>query len=414
MTIRILLILLLFSLGLAACTSGDNTPIKIGILHSLTGTMAISEKSVVDATLMAIDEINASGGLLGRQLEAIVVDGKSDWPSFAAGAEQLIQQDQVDVIFGCWTSASRKMVKPVVESYDNLLFYPVQYEGLEDSPNIVYTGATPNQQLTPAVKWSIENLGKRIFLVGSDYIFPRAANTIMKKQIHALGAQVVGEYYLPLGSKNVDEIMQAIAASDADVVLNTINGDSNLAFFQTLEKLDAGIPVMSFSIAEDELRLMNIKNMVGHYAARSYFQSLKSPENQQFVTKFKQKYGAERTTSASMEAAYLGVHLWAKAVTQARTVDPSIIRGAIKGQSYNSPEGKVTVSAKNNHLWKPLYIGQIQNDAQFKIVWRETELIQPHPFPRYRGKLSWLRYLDELYQGWGKNWAAPVNGGNQG
>jgi len=182
----------------------QNKVIKVGILHSLTGTMAISERSVVDSTLLAIDEINASGGLLGRQIETVVIDGKSDWPSFAAGAEKLIKDEQVSVIFGCWTSASRKMVKEVVEKYDHLLFYPVQYEGLEQSPNIIYTGAAPNQQLTPTVKWAIENKRKRIFLAASDYIFPRAANKIMVKQIKALGASVVGEYYIPLGDDNVD------------------------------------------------------------------------------------------------------------------------------------------------------------------------------------------------------------------
>ncbi len=399
--------MLLIIPGLAACTPRDNSPIKVGILHSLTGTMAISEKSVVDATLMAIDEINASGGLLGRKLEAIVVDGKSDWPSFARGAEKLIQQDHVAVIFGCWTSASRKTVKPVIESYDHILFYPVQYEGLENSPNIIYTGATPNQQLTPAVKWSAENLGKRIFLAGSDYIFPRAANTIMKKQIYALGGEIAGEHYLPLGSTNVDEMIQAIATSGADVVLNTINGDSNLAFFGKLALLETRIPVMSFSIAEDELQQLNIDDMVGHYAAWNYFQSIQSTQNLQFVTKFKARYGPERTTNAAMEAGYLGVHLWSKAVVQADTTDPSTVRGAIQGQSFDSPEGKVTVSATNNHLWKPLYIGQIQGDAQFKILWSETRPIQPRPFPLYRSRPSWQRYLDELYRGWGESWAAP-------
>ncbi len=407
MTVRSIWILLLIIPGLAACTPRDNTPIKVGILHSLTGTMANSEKSVVDATLMAIEEINASGGLLGRELEAIVVDGKSDLSSFARGAEKLVRQDHVAVIFGCWTSASRKTVKPVIESYNHLLFYPVRYEGLENSPNIIYTGATPNQQLTPAVKWSVENLGKRTFLVGSDYIFPHAANTIMKKQIYALGAEVVGEHYLPLGSTNVNEIVRAIAASGADVVLNTINGDSNLSLFRELALLETRIPVMSFSISEDELQQFNIDDMVGHYAAWNYFQSIQSAQNQQFVTKFKARYGPERTTNASMEAGYVGVHLWSKAVVQAATIDPSTVRGAIQGQSYDSPEGKVTVSATNNHLWKPLYIGQVQGDAQFKILWGETRPIQPRPFPLYRSKLSWLRYLDELYQGWGKSWAAP-------
>ncbi len=413
MTTRFIWVLLLFSFGLTACTPGENTPIKVGILHSLTGTMAISEKSVVDATLMAIDEINNSGGLLGRQIEAIFVGGKSDWASLANSIEKLIHHDQVAVIFGCWTSVCRKMVKPIVEAHDHLLFYPAQYEGLEESQNIVYTGASPNQQLTPTVKWSVENLGRRVFLVGSDYVFPHAANTIMKKQIYALGAEVVGEYYLPLGSKNMNEIIQAVSTSGADMILSTVVGDSNQAFFRELARLETRIPVMSFSIAEDELQQLDISNTVGHYAAWSYFQSLSSSENQQFVADFKHKYGSERTTNATLEAGYLGVHLWSKAVVEAGTVDPSAVRGTIKGQIYNSPEGRVTVSASNNHLWKPLYIGQVQENAQFKIIWSETEPIQPRPFPQYRSKLSWLRYLNELYHGWGKSWVAPGSGDSQ-
>ncbi len=370
--------------------------------------MAISEQSVVDATQLAIDEINASGGILGRSIEPVIIDGKSDWPSFATGAETLIKDEQVSVIFGCWTSASRKEVKTVVEEYDHLLFYPVQYEGLEQSANIIYTGATPNQQLTPAVKWSFNNLGKRFFLASSDYIFPHAANIIMRKQIAALGGEVVGEYYLPLGSTNVGAMINAIDESDADVVLNTINGDSNVVFFQGFAELTKKIPVMSFSIAEDELLSLDIKNMVGHYAAWNYFQSIQTTENQLFVTNFKKAYGENRTTNASMEAAYSGVHLWAKAVSIAKSSDPALVRVAVKGTTFNSPEGKVTVSATNNHLWKPLHIGQIQSDGQFNIVWSNDKPIRPMPYPLYKSKEEWNKYLHELYLGWDKTWSAPL------
>jgi len=387
----------------------NNVPIKVGILHSLTGTMAISEKSVVDATQFAIDEINASGGLLGRQLEAVVIDGKSDWPNFAAGAETLIKQEKVSVIFGCWTSASRKEVKPVVEEYDHLLFYPVQYEGLEQSPNIIYTGATPNQQILPAVKWSTDYLGKRVYLAASDYVFPRAANTLIKKQLTALGAEIVGEYYLPLGSRAVEELVDDIAANEADVILNTINGDSNLDFFEQLYSRGIETPVMSFSIAENELQQMDLEVIVGHYSAWNYFQSLDTPENQRFVAKLKNRYGANYTTNASMEAAYTGVHLWAKAVTHANTVDTSTVRQTLKGESYLAPEGKVTISALNNHLWKPLHIGQVEADGQFKIIWSQTEPIRPLPYPSYRTQQSWQRYLDTLYKTWGNSWAAPTS-----
>jgi urea transport system substrate-binding protein len=329
-TKKILTLIVFFAICLTGCEVENKGSVKVGILHSLSGTMAISEKPVVDATLMAIDEINAAGGVLGRKLEPVVVDGQSDWPTFAMGAKKLITADRVSVVFGCWTSASRKMVKPVFEQYNHLLFYPVQYEGLEQSPNIIYAGATPNQQLFPAVKWSYEQLGKRFFLAGSDYVFPQAANTLMKKQIQALGAEVAGEYYIPLGSQNVKEMIDVIRASRADVILNTINGDSNLAFFAQLHEQNIKIPVMSFSIAEDELKQLDIEKMTGHYAAWSYFQSLKTTENTKFVRKFKEKYGEHRTTNASMVAAYSSVHLWAKTVNHVGIVDPDIIRLSLK------------------------------------------------------------------------------------
>lgn len=404
--LRLLAISLCFLL--ASCDKTNRTPISVGILHSLTGTMAISEKSVVDATQMAIEEINASGGVLGRPLSFTVIDGRSDEVSFESGANKLITDNGVSVIFGCWTSACRKRVKPVVEANNNLLFYPVQYEGLEQSPNIIYTGATPNQQITPAVKWSTERLGKRIFLAASDYIFPRAANTLIKTQLIALNADLVGEHYLPLGEKNVDSMIKAITIAKPDVILNTINGDSNIAFFNQLASKNINIPVMSFSIAEDELQHMDLPSLTGHYSASNYFQSLASPENQQFVNRFKKKYGDHRTTNASMEAGYLGVYLWAEAVTLAKTVDPAAVREALKGASFQAPEGQVSISANNNHLWKPLHIGQIQSNGQFKIIWSNNIPIRPLPFPAYRSKSSWFNYLDSLYQGWGESWSAPA------
>jgi urea transport system substrate-binding protein len=244
----------------------SKTPIKVGILHSLTGTMAISEKSVVEATLMAIEEINQRGGVLGRKIKPIVVDGRSDWPTFAKEAERLITQGKVSVVFGCWTSASRKTVKPIFEKHNHLLFYPVQYEGIEQSPNIIYTGAAPNQQIIPAVNWSIENLGKRFFLIGSDYVFPRMANTIIKDYITALGGYVLGEEYILLGSSDVNKIVQKITQARPDVILNTINGDSNVAFFRELRKAGIkpdNIPTMSFSISEAELSILGTEHMVG-------------------------------------------------------------------------------------------------------------------------------------------------------
>ncbi len=400
-------LILLVAIFLTSCFSAEQNPIKVGILHSLTGTMAISEKSVVDATLMAIDEINEKGGLLGRQIVPVVVDGRSDWPTFAREAERLNSEEKVSAIFGGWTSASRKMMKPIVEKHGHLLFYPIQYEGLEESPNIVYTGAAPNQQITPAVKWAKQNLGQRFYLVASDYVFPRAANKLIKAQLSALGATLVGEYYLPLGSQIVGPMITDIEASRPDVILNTINGDSNIAFFRELAAKKIEAPTISFSIAEDELLSMNSDDMVGHYSAWSYFQSFESAQNSSFVKRFKKAYGEDRTTNASMEAGYIGVHLWAKSVTQAGDESPPAVLQIIRGQRYNAPEGLVTVSSINNHLWKPLRIGQVEGNGQFKIVWSEVIPIRPHPFPTYKAKLFWESYLNRLYEGWGNNWAAP-------
>ena len=387
-------------------------PIRVGVLHSLTGTMAISEKAVVDATVLAIEELNRRGGLLGRKIEVVRADGRSDWPTFALEAERLITREKVAVLFGCWTSASRKTVKPVLERHDHLLVYPVQYEGLEQSRNIIYTGAAPNQQIIPAVKWCHDHLGKRFFLVASDYVFPRAANEIIRDQSTALGASIVGEQYIPLGSQQVQQVVQKIVEARPDVILNTINGDTNVAFFRELRK--AGItpqkiPSVSFSIAENELANMGgAALMVGDYAAWNYFQSIDSRENRRFVKAFKKRYGAGRVTSDPMEAAYLGVFLWAQAVKEAGTVDVARVRAAVTDQSFQAPEGLVHVDRRNNHTWKAVRIGKIRRDGQFDIVWNSGRAIQPVPFPPSRSHSSWSGFLKKLYRGWGEQWARPV------
>ena len=385
-------------------------PIKVGILHSFTGTMAISEKSVADATLMAIEEINQQEGLLGRKIEPIITDGRSDWPTFAREAERLITEKKVSVIFGCWTSACRKSVKPVVEKYNHLLFYPVQYEGLEQSPNIVYNGAAPNQQIIPAIKWCFDNLGKRFFLVGSDYVFPRTANAIMKDVIAALRGEVLGEEYILLGSKDVKEIVRKIARAKPDVILNTINGDSNVAFFKELRR--AGItpeeiPTMSFSIAEEELRSLGPEEMIGDYAAWNYFQSIDSEENSDFVKRFKKKYGQSQVTDDPIEAGYFGVYIWAQAVKETGSPDVHATRKAVANQSFAAPEGMVYIDADNLHTWKIVRVGKIRADGQFDIVWSSEKPIRPVPYPIYRSISEWNKFLEDLYEGWGGRWANP-------
>ena len=382
--------------------------IKVGILHSLTGTMAISEKSVVDSTLMAIEEINQQGGVLGRKIEPVVVDGRSDESAFAEEAERLIVEEGVSVVFGCWTSASRKAVKPVFEKYDNLLFYPVQYEGLEESANIIYTGASPNQQIIPAVKWCFDNFGSRFFLVGSDYIFPRIANEIIKDVLTIIGGDIAGEEYIPVGSDDVSGMIKKIIETKPAVILNTINGDSNIHFFRELR--DAGIssdkiPTMSLSIAEDELRIIGAEQIMGDYVSWNYFQCLETDENKQFVKRFKERYGSHRVVDDPMEAGYFGVYLWAQAVKEAGTPEANKVLMFTGDQSYNAPGGMVCVNPENNHVWKTVRIGKVRRDGQFNIVWSSEKPIRPAAYPPYRSKSQWDKLIQDLYDGWGGKWS---------
>jgi urea transport system substrate-binding protein len=390
-----------------ACSS-EPKEIKVGILHSLTGTMAISEKAVANSTLMAIDEINAKGGVLGKKIVPITVDGKSNWGHFAAEAERLITQDKVQVVFGCWTSASRKTVKPIFEKYNHLLFYPIQYEGLEQSPNIVYTGAAPNQQLQPATKWALDNIGKKFFIVGSDYVFPRTASAIITDLVTQLGGEVLGNEFIVLGSKDVKPMIDKIIASKPDVIFNTINGDSNVEFFKQLRA--AGItpdkiPTFSFSIAEDELRSMDIQAMVGDYTAWNYFQSIESPENKTFVQNYKSRYGNKVVTDDPIEAGYISVYLWAKAVEEAGTDEVNEVRKHLANQSFKAPEGLVYIDGKTQHTWKTVRIGKFSADGNVQTVWSSEKPVQPVPFPTHKPQATWETFLQDLYQGWGKNWA---------
>ena len=389
-------------------------PIRVGILHSLTGTMAMSETPVVDAVRLSIEEINASGGLLGgRRVVPIIADGRSDWPTFAAESRRLISDEKVCAVFGCWTSASRKTVRPIFEELDGLLFYPVQYEGLEQSPNIIYLGAAPNQQIIPAVKWAFDNLGsRRFYLVGSDYVFPRAANAVIGDQVKALGAQVVGEDYIPLGRTEVQAIVARIVAAHPDVILNTINGDTNVAFFRALRAAGISpgtIPTISFSIGESELPSLNPSTCVGDYAVWNYFQTLDGPRNSAFVAAFRKRYGAERVVSDPMEAAYCAVKLWAQAVEEAGTENTDAVRKTILDQSMAAPEGVILIDPETQHAWRPVRVGRIRADGQFDIVWDSHRPVRPQPFPISRTPAEWERFLDGLRAGWGGHWAAPSN-----
>ncbi|REJ17713.1 MAG: urea ABC transporter substrate-binding protein [Paenibacillaceae bacterium] len=361
----------------------DAGEIKVGILHSLSGTMAISEVSVKDAELLAIEEINAKGGVLGKKIVPIIEDGASDWPTFAEKARKLISEDKVATVFGGWTSASRKAMLPVFEELNGLLWYPVQYEGLEASPNIFYTGATTNQQIVPSVTWLLENRGKKFFLLGSDYVFPRTANKIIKAQLQAEGGEVVGEEYTPLGHTDYSTIISKIKQANPDVVYNTLNGDSNVAFFKQLK--DAGITAqdlttLSVSIAEEEIRGIGADVLEGHLAAWNYYQTTDTPENKAFVEAYKAKYGEDRVTADPIEAGYIAVYLWAAAVEKAGTTDVDAVREAAKGIEWNAPEGKVTVDGDNQHIYKTVRIGEVQADGMFKELWATDGPVKPDPY----------------------------------
>lgn len=374
------------------------SPIRIGVLHSLTGTMAISEAPLVDAVRLAVEEINAAGGLLGRPVEMIVADGRSDPAHFAAEAERLISEEKVSALFACWTSACRKAVKPVVERHRHLMFYPVQYEGLEQSPNIIYLGAAPNQQISPGARWSVDNFGKRVYLVGSDYVFPRTAHRIIRDIVAAAGGSIVGERYRPLGASDFGGIAREIGQIKPDVVLNTINGDSNLHFFQALHAAGlAEMPVVSFSIAEHELVTMGPDaHHKAHYAVWNYFQNQPGEANRRFVAAFKSRFGAQRVTSAPIEAAYDGVRLWAGAVSEAGTDAPEHVMHSVEHQSVPGPSGVVAVDPTTHHLWKQVIIGRALPNGQFEPLQTPEAFVRPTPFPPYRSLDAWRRIAAEI------------------
>lgn len=379
--------------------------IRIGILHSLSGTMAAREKPLVDALQLAIEEANAAGGIGGQKIEAVVVDCRSDPMYCAQQAERLITEEKVKALFGCWTSACRKAVKPVVEKYQHLLFYSVQYEGMEQSPNIIYSGAAPNQQVAPVVHWALETLDKRdkhtkrVYLAGSDYVFPHIAHILIKDFLAAQGATVVGERYLPLGSATVDELVADIVKQRPDIILNTIEGDSIVAFFRELDK--AGItpdkiPVLSFSIAEVDLAAKDAPPMAGHYAAWNYFQSIQSPQNQVFLQRFHNRYGQKTVVDDPMEASYISLQLWVQAAHEAGSTEPVQVQRTILRQSLLAPEGVVSLDPTTRHLWRAARIGKARVDGQFDIVWDSGRPLEPAPFPAYRTREEWSQLLQTV------------------
>ena len=378
--------------SLTNLTAADT--VKIGVLHSTSGTMAISEISCRDGTLLAVKEINAAGGVLGKMIEPVVVDPASNWDLFAEKAKQLVTQDKVAVTFGCWTSVSRKSVLPVYESNNALLFYPVQYEGEEQSLNVFYTAASPNQQLVPAAEYLMSPEGggcKKFYLLGTDYVFPRTANKVLKAFLMAKGVPEsnIMEDYTPFSHKDYQTIVgkiKAFSAGGGACVLSTINGDSNVPFYKEFANqglTSAECPVMAFSVAEDELRAMDVPPLVGHLAAWNYFQSIDTPGNKKFIAAFKAEYGKDRVVDDPIEAAYFGVYVWKMACEKAKSFEVDKVRAEIYGLEFDAPGGKKKMDLRNQHTYKPVYIGEILKDGQFKIVWQSKGLVKPDSYSEY-------------------------------
>ena len=393
--------LLIMVVGMFSATqvnAGDGE-VKIGVLHSLSGTMAISETSLKDVVLMAVEEINANGGVMGKQVKPVVVDPASDWDLFAEKAKDLIVKEKVAVVFGCWTSVSRKSVLGVFEENNSLLFYPVQYEGEEQSLNVFYTAATPNQQLVPAAEYMMEEIGaKKFYLLGTDYVFPRTANKVLKAYLKTKGVpdENIVEEYTPFHHQDYQTIVGKIktfAAGGDACVLSTINGDSNVPFYK--EFANQGLtsddcPIMAFSVAEDELRAMDVPPLVGHLATWNYFQSINTPENKKFVKNFKAfcernnlPGGSDRVTDDPIEAAYFGVYVWKAAVEKAKSFDVDKVREAVYGLEFDAPGGKKMMHASNQHTLKPVYVGEIKKNGQFKIVYKSDGLVSPDSYSKY-------------------------------
>ena len=378
--------------------------IKVGVLHSLSGTMAISETVLKDTVLMAIDEINAKGGLLGKKLEPVVVDPASNWPLFAEKAKQLLTQDKVAVTFGCWTSVSRKSVLPVYKENNGLLFYPVQYEGEELEKNVFYTGAAPNQQAIPAVEYLMSKDGgsaKRFVLLGTDYVYPRTTNKILRAFLKSKGIPEsdIMEEYTPFGHSDYQTIIGKIKKFSSEgkktAVISTINGDSNVPFYKELgnQGLKAtDVPVVAFSVGEEELRGVDTKPLVGHLAAWNYFMSIKNPTNAAFIKQWSDYAKANNIaghkdkplTNDPMEATYIGIHMWKQAVEKAKSTDTDKVIAAMAGQTFPAPGGfTATMDKENHHLHKPVFIGEVKADGQFNVVWKTKGPVVADPWSDY-------------------------------
>lgn len=396
---------LMLLVSLLGCTD-EATPIKVGVLHSLSGTMADSERPVAMATQMAIEEINANGGVLGRPIEPVLYDGQSSDAQFYRLAETLLVDQGVTTVFGCWTSSCRKTVAPLFEQHGALLVYPVQFEGLENSPNILYTGASASQQIMPSVAWGMANLGERVMLVGSDYIYPRVANALARYQVQMLQGEVVDEVYFSLGDNALSGLAESIETQAPDFILSTLNGSSNKEFFYLLGNLPRQIPVIATSISEEEINPHSVQ--VPLYVGNSYFEQLEGARNEDFVRRFHAYAGDHVAVSAAVEAAYSGVFLWAHAITQSQSHNILEVINHLPSQSIQGPVDKLVVAIDSNYVWRRFYLAQyVPAKGRFSVIYSESEALPPNPYPIFRSKLSWQDFIQTMYTQWGEQWRAP-------
>lgn len=396
-------------LALVARAQSDRPVVRVAVVHSRSGPLAASEEPVLQATLAAIADLNRRGGILGARVIPVIADGRSDPETFARETERLIREHDVAAVFGCWSSASRKAVLPVLERHGRLLFYPVQYEGLEQSPNVFYLGPTANQQVLPATHWAIRNLGRRLFLVGSDYVFPRIANELIREHARSLGADVVGEEYLPLSRADARRVVERIGRARPDVVLNSVNGDGNAALFKALAAGGAAarrLPVLSFSIDENELRGLPAAGG-GHYAPWPYFETNAGRENRRLKERLAARSATAGPVSDPMVAAWDAVTLWADAARRARGFDTHAVREAARHWSGRSARGIVTIDPETQHAWLAFRVGRARADGQFDTVSMSQATLRPLPFPATRPRVAWERFLRRLYLRWGRRWEAP-------
>jgi len=406
-----LFVLFFILFSLFAFINIEQNNIKIGLLYSKTGTMSAEESSIYKAVTFAVEQINQNGGVLNKQIEVIPYDGASDPKEFKKGATELITKYDIDTIFGCWTSSSRKEVKDVVENYNKVLFYPVQYEGVESSKNIIYLGSTPNQQINPTLSYIKQTYGPKVYLVGSDYIYPRIANDYIKALSKYIGLEIIGEQYKILGERNFKKIIDDIEDKKPDVIINTLNGSSNESFFKSLYENNissSNTPVFSFSLDENSVRdiakKIDIKTLVGQYGSWNYFNSIKNSENEKLKNDLQKRWGKEFILTDASYSAYMGVKLWAKSVEHAKSYKSEDILQNIKRDGLTYIDGMLYINGQNNHAHRGMKIGKIDKNGQFNIVWESDGIIDPNPYPKFKSKQFWKDIQQKYYKQWDSSW----------